>query len=304
MRVQDIMTRKVLTIEGGATVERARALMKKAGVHQLVVRRRRGGIAGVIAAADLRAAPDGAAVADFMASKLLIVRPGTSLGSAAALMRANSIGSLPVLKGTRLVGIVSVSDMLDVLDDVDGQLDRTAARAAMPKMRRAATRSVRRPAVRGVFRNILVATDLTPGSMSALACAKRLAQDERAGLHILYVIPDPVVRNWSIEKYGSDRNRELDAARRKAIKDLAAIPLRGVKTDRPVQRSLAIGEAVGQIVGYARRNDVDLIVIGISRRQVPEDVLTGSTAAGVLRLAPCPVLTVLSRKARRRPVAA
>jgi len=302
MRVQDIMTRKVLTIEGHETVERARATMKKAGVHQLVVRGRRGRVAGVIGAADLRAAPDGAAVADFMSSRLLIVRPATSLGSAAALMRANAIGSLPVLCGTRLVGIVTVSDMLDVLDDVDGQLDRTAARAAMPKMHR--VRSVRRPAVRGLFRNILVATDLTPASMSAVAYARILAHEERAGLHILYVIPDPVVRSWSIEKYGSDRNRELDMARRRAVKQLAAIPLRHVKTDRPVRRSVAIGEAIEQIVGYAKRHDVDLIVIGGHRRQTPEEVLTGSTAAGVLRQASCPVLTVVPRKARRRTVAA
>jgi nucleotide-binding universal stress UspA family protein/predicted transcriptional regulator len=304
MRVQDVMTRKVLTVEGDDTVERAGAMMKKAGVHQLVVRGRRGRVAGVIGAADLRAAPESGAVADFMASKLLIVRPGTSLGSAAALMRANSIGSLPVLTGTRLVGIVTVSDMLDVLDDVDGQLDRTAARDATPKLRRVRYRSARRPVAPGLFRNILVATDLTPGSMSAVTYAKRLAHDERAGLHILYVIPDPVVRNWSTEKYGSDRNRELDMAWQKATKQLAAIPLRRVKTERPVQRSVAIGEAIEQIVGYAKRHEVDLIVLGIRRRQAPDDIVTGTTAAGVLRLASCPVLTVLSRKARRRAVAA
>jgi len=304
MRVQDVMTRKVLTLEGDDTIERARAIMKKTGVHQLVVRGRRGRVTGVIGAADLRAAPEGAAVDDVMSSKLLIVRPGTSLGSAAALMRANAVGSLPVLSGTRLVGIITVSDMLDVLDDVDGQLDRTAARTAIPKMRRVSIRSPRRPAVRGLFRNILVATDLTPGSMSAVACARRLAHDERAALHILHVIPDPVIRNWSTEKYASDRNRELDEAWQSAVKQLAAIAVRRVTTDRPVERAVAIGEVADQIVGYAKRNDVDLIVVGIRRRQAPDDVVTGSTAAGVLRRAPCPVLTVLSRRARRGPVAA
>jgi CBS domain-containing protein len=72
--------------------------------------------------------PDEGAVGDFMSRKLLIVRPDTSVGAAAALMREHAIGSLPVLRGTRLVGIVTVSDMLDVVDDADGLLDSRAAR--------------------------------------------------------------------------------------------------------------------------------------------------------------------------------
>jgi CBS domain-containing protein len=303
MRVQDVMTRKVLTIEGDESVERARAIMKKAGVHQLVVRGRRGRVVGVIGTADLRAAPKGAGVADFMSSKLLIVRPGTSLGSAAALMRANAVGSLPVLSGNRLVGIVTVSDMLDVVDDADGRLDKAVGVAATHTPR-VLVRSSRRSPAGGVFHNILVATDLTAGSMNAVACARKLAHDEHAHLHVLYVIPNPVVRGWSSEKYGWDRNRELDMAWRKAVRQLSAIPLRRIKTDRPIQRSVDIGEAIEQIVGYAKRNSVDLIVIGIRRRGTTEDVVTGSTAAGILRRAPCPVLTVLSRKAGHRPAAA
>jgi CBS domain-containing protein len=104
--------------------------MRKAGVHQLVVRGRRGRVVGVIGAADVRTAPDHASVADYMSHKLLIVRPGTAVGSAAALMRARAVGSLPVLRGNRLVGIVTVSDMLDVVDDADGVLGRAARLAA------------------------------------------------------------------------------------------------------------------------------------------------------------------------------
>src|SRR6476660_6286890 len=123
MRVQDVMTTRVLTIDASESVDRAKAKMLEAGVHQLVVRGKRRRIVGVIGAADVRGAPAGSRVEDFMPPKLFIVRPGTALGSAAALMRAKAIGSLPVLQGTRLVGIVTASDMLDVVDDVDGMLD-------------------------------------------------------------------------------------------------------------------------------------------------------------------------------------
>jgi len=121
------MSRRVLTIGRHESIARARAMMLETGVHQLVVRGTGGRAVGVISAADVREVPDEGAVGDFMSRKLLIVRPDTSVGAAAALMREHAIGSLPVLSGNRLVGIVTVSDMLDVVDDADGLLDSRAA---------------------------------------------------------------------------------------------------------------------------------------------------------------------------------
>jgi CBS domain-containing protein len=135
MQVQDVMTTTVLTIDVEESTDHAREQMRSAGVHQLVVRDKLDRVVGVIGAADLRAAPEGARVADFMSRKLLIVRPDTAVGSAAALMRANAIGSLPVLRGTQLVGIVTVSDMLDVVDDADGSLDGKIERSARRRPR-------------------------------------------------------------------------------------------------------------------------------------------------------------------------
>ena len=122
MQVQDVMTAKVLTIDAHGTIARARARMRQKGVHQLVVTTGRGGVVGVIGIGDITSAPDDACVQDFMSRRLLIARPDTSVGAAAALMRAHAIGSLPVLDGRRLVGIVTVSDMLDVVDTTDGVL--------------------------------------------------------------------------------------------------------------------------------------------------------------------------------------
>jgi CBS domain-containing protein len=116
------MTAKVLTVDAHDSIGRARARMRDASVHQLVVTAGRGAVVGVIGAADVRTAPDGGCVEDFMSRHLFIVRPDTSVGAAAKLMRARAIGSLPVLAGRRLVGIVTVSDMLDVLDHTDGAL--------------------------------------------------------------------------------------------------------------------------------------------------------------------------------------
>ena len=116
MRVRDVMTRDVLTIAADETIESAGVRMTEAGVHQLVVRGKRGGVVGVIGRGDLGGAPGTARVGDYMPRRLVSVHPDTPLGHAAALMRAYAIGSLPVMNGRRLVGIVTVSDILDLVE--------------------------------------------------------------------------------------------------------------------------------------------------------------------------------------------
>ena len=59
MRVQDVMTTRVLTIDASDSVDHARGKMREAGVHQLVVCGKRGRVIGVIGAADVKGAPDG-----------------------------------------------------------------------------------------------------------------------------------------------------------------------------------------------------------------------------------------------------
>ena len=127
MRVRDLMTRDVLTIAADDTIESAGIRMTDAGVHQLVVRGKRGGIVGVIGRGDLAGAPGNARIADYMPRRLLSVHPDMPIGHAAALMRTYAIGSLPVMTGRRLVGIVTVSDLLDLVESEDTLPDRTGA---------------------------------------------------------------------------------------------------------------------------------------------------------------------------------
>jgi len=116
MRVRDVMTRDVLTIAADETIESAGVRMTEAGVHQLVVRGKRGGVVGVIGRGDLGGAPRTARVRDYMPRRLVSVHPDTPLGHAAALMRSYAIRCLPVMNGRRLVGIVTVSDILDLVE--------------------------------------------------------------------------------------------------------------------------------------------------------------------------------------------
>ena len=119
MRIQDIMTTGVETIEPTATAETARERMKQARIHHLVVADG-AQVVGVISARDLggprsRVALNGQSVSEMMADSVVHIEPDSSLREAANLMRGRSIGCLPVMKRGKLVGILTVTDILDVL---------------------------------------------------------------------------------------------------------------------------------------------------------------------------------------------
>ena len=127
MRVQDVMTEGVKTIDPTATAEDARSLMRLYGIHHLIVTRANR-VVGVLSARDIVAARGAAvrvntAVADIMTAPAVTVEPTTTVRQAANVMRGRSIGCLVVIKSGRLVGIVTVSDLLEL---VGRGLDRGA----------------------------------------------------------------------------------------------------------------------------------------------------------------------------------
>jgi CBS domain-containing protein len=121
--------------------------MRLRGLHHLVVIDR-GEVVGVLteSALQVRQAEGVAKVEDAMSRHVVTGTPGMTVREAANLMRGRAAeGVLPVVAGQRLAGIVTVTDLLDVLGR---SLDRPAGpqRSARPH-RRLAPRSTR-PAAR------------------------------------------------------------------------------------------------------------------------------------------------------------
>jgi nucleotide-binding universal stress UspA family protein len=80
-----------------------------------------------------------------------------------------------------------------------------------------------------------------------------------------------------------------DAARDRLTELLIDSDRSGPPTESAV---LTSSSAAFAIVDYARDNEIDLIVVGTHSRRGLEHVVLGSVAEKIVRMAPCPVLTV------------
>jgi acetoin utilization protein AcuB len=130
MRVQDVMTEGVKTIAPTATAEDTWNMMRLNRIHHLVVTKGRR-VVGVLSDRDAggrrgAAVRVNSTVADLMTAPAVTVEPTMTVRQAANVMRGRSIGCLVVVDAGRVIGIVTVSDLLEL---VGRGLDRGATTA-------------------------------------------------------------------------------------------------------------------------------------------------------------------------------
>jgi nucleotide-binding universal stress UspA family protein len=154
-----------------------------------------------------------------------------------------------------------------------------------------------------MFRQILVATDLTTISRRAVDRASALARAGRSHLHILHVVRDPRTEPWVVEAYGVDWEGLRAEARAKGRRALAAATRRLRLDPRSTSLETRVGVPADEILKYARQRAVDLIVVGTHGRGRLASTLLGSVAEDVVRRAACPILIVRPGPGRRAEAA-
>jgi nucleotide-binding universal stress UspA family protein len=140
---------------------------------------------------------------------------------------------------------------------------------------------------------ILVPTDFSEFSRSAVDYGSALAARFESELHLLYVLQNPLT--LVAEPNAALGIVDMATLRRSAEQSLATLPDDEFPHDAGVVRQTRTGTPFVEIVRYAKDNDVDLIVIGTHGRSRLTHILLGSVAERVVRKAPCPVLTVRSK---------
>jgi universal stress protein A len=152
-----------------------------------------------------------------------------------------------------------------------------------------------REAVMLAIRNVLVATDFSDCSTAALDCGRSIADAFGARLHLLHVVPPIAVGDPDgLGLIGGliDQQNGLGEVDRQLLEGLLTHKDR---TKRRAQAVLRQVEAPAHaIVDYATTERMDVIVMGTHGRRGLSHLLLGSVAEHVVRVAPCPVLTVRS----------
>lgn len=117
MIVRHWMTTDVVTTAKEASIQDALKLMKRHSIRHLPVVQSDGTLVGWVTDADLRSVLiasmlEDLSVEDVMVRRPITVSPDDSLETAAQLALENRIGGLPVVDGSKIVGVITVVDML------------------------------------------------------------------------------------------------------------------------------------------------------------------------------------------------
>ena len=130
VKVRDIMTKSVITIASHRSADDARILMRRHQVHHLPVLDAQSEIVGIVSEKDfikihdlIGEKFDNAPLREIMSDDVITCTPSCRVTSVAATMITCKIACIPVVSMQALVGIVTTSDLLDLLcrfDELDG----------------------------------------------------------------------------------------------------------------------------------------------------------------------------------------
>lgn len=142
-----------------------------------------------------------------------------------------------------------------------------------------------------VFYRIVVPTDFSPNAEPASALAQRLAVALESEVIFTYVLPE--ASDWGEALFTGEQLRSMSATNRQWASDKLDEMVRVARANGLRARTaLRTGRPHDEIVLLAMDERADLIVLGTHGRGGLNRALLGSVADRVVRLAPCPVLTV------------
>lgn len=114
MRARDIMTQDVITIGPDASIHDAARLLSKYNISGVPVVNGGGQMIGIITEADLLG-KEGKTVADIMSSRVTTAQEDTPVELIAQMLTSNRFKRLPVVRGERVVGVVSRADIVRMM---------------------------------------------------------------------------------------------------------------------------------------------------------------------------------------------
>lgn len=153
------------------------------------------------------------------------------------------------------------------------------------------------------LKRILIGCDFSPDSSLAVEYAQSLAQEFQAQLFLGHVIP-------TVEYFGAGTTEYLNAqeefftgwhdayqGRRQSIIDLIEkklLNLVGKGSQDWCSHEIVVleGKPYQELLKYAEKNKIDMIVLGARGHSLLEEFIIGSTADRIISRSPCPVMAI------------
>ena len=141
------------------------------------------------------------------------------------------------------------------------------------------------------IKRILLPTDFSTYSATATKYACELATKFDAELHLLHTLETHLSSTPSFG-LGLDLPKYITESKAAAEKALTSVLDPQWSAGRKIVHAVSEGSPKVEIISYARKHDIDLIVLATHGRSGLAHMIIGSVAESVVRTAPCPVLTV------------
>jgi nucleotide-binding universal stress UspA family protein len=142
-----------------------------------------------------------------------------------------------------------------------------------------------------LFHHILVPIDGSQSSVVAGRFAIRLAAAQRARITFIYVVDANVAKELmsASGRVANQVNRELEFSGQRYLDYISQL---AENADLNTEQAILHGVPYVEIADFAKRQDVDLIVIARVGFNGPRRILIGSVTERVIEHAPCPVLVM------------
>ncbi|MBW2020312.1 MAG: CBS domain-containing protein [Deltaproteobacteria bacterium] len=143
MHVGRIMRKDLVTVTPDTSLVKAKDIIAEKLIEHLLVIDKGDKLVGIVSDRDIKQAWASPATAlsahelnyllkqltveTIMAKKIITINPGTTIERAGHIMQENRISSLPVMENEKLVGIITTTDVMDVLLEaigIDGESTR------------------------------------------------------------------------------------------------------------------------------------------------------------------------------------
>ncbi len=141
------------------------------------------------------------------------------------------------------------------------------------------------------IRHILVPIDFSGYSKNALRYAVPMAEQYNATLHLVYVI-EPTIYPADLGFGQVVMPGVEEELRSKSKAQLENLIVEEIGSRVKAEAVVRTGKPHQEILREAEEKDIDLIIVATHGHTGVEQILFGSTAMRIVRLARCPVLTV------------